>query len=250
MTAVAQGLVLAQRNFTRSRRNPASLVGSIVSPAIFFLGFYVVLKGVMEVPGFRWVDYLTPAVTVQAMLFAAMSSGFYVADDLQSGMYERTRSMPVSRLAPFIGRGVNDAIRAAVGVVVVCGLGAAFGFRFATVPSALAYSAVAIAFAVVLAAGAGLVGMVMSSPQATMETLMMPYLPLLMLSTAFVPAFRFPDWIEPFIVHQPVSRIADALRALSVGQFTTGTLVPALLWIAGLGICFASLAVRVHGGRR
>lgn len=250
MSVVDQSLVLARRNLLRSTRNPASIVGAVVSPAVFFLGFLAVLKGIMDAPGLPYVQYLTPAVTVQAMLFAAISSAYYVADDSATGILARARSMPVSRGAPVLGRSLNDVVRALVGIVVVVGLGHVFGFRFGSVAGALGYVAIAVGFAVTLALGTGLFGLKLSNPQATLEALSMPYLPLLMLSTAFVPADRFPGWIEPIVRQQPVSRIADALRALAGGSAPAATILPALAWIVGMAVVFGALCVRAYGRPR
>lgn len=248
MSALDQGLVLGRRNVVRSMRNPASISGAVISPAIFLLGFLAVLGRMMDAQGYDYVQYLTPAIVVQATMFAAMSSGYYVAEDAFTGMLSRTRSMPVARSAPVIGRAVNDATRAVVGLVVLVGLGSIFGFRFeGGVLGALAFCLLAIAIAVILSLGTGLVGLKIRDPRNTLELLTMPYLPLLMVSTAFVPAERFPSWLEGAVEHQPISRFADGLRTLASPEpFTAAALWP-VVWLIGLGAVFAALNLRAYG---
>jgi ABC-2 type transport system permease protein len=142
-------------------------------------------------------------------------------------------------------------VRALVGLVVIIGLGSIFGFRYeGGVPAALSFWALAVAVAVTLSLGTGLVGLAQANPQATLETLNLPYLPLLMLSTAFVPAEGFPSWLEGVVAHQPVSRFIDALRALASDDPFGAPLAWAVGWVLVLGAVFGVLAVRAHGRAR
>jgi ABC-2 type transport system permease protein len=248
VSAVAQGLVLGRRNIMRSMRNPASVSGAVIAPAIFLLGFLAVLGRMMDAQGFDYVQYLTPAIVVQATLFAAMSSGYYVAEDAFTGMLSRARSMPIARSAPVIGRSCSDATRAVVGLVVLCGLGTVFGFRFeGGIAGAVGFWVLAVAIAVTLSLGTGLVGLKIRDPRTTLEVLNMPYLPLLMISTAFVPAERFPSWLEGFVAHQPVSRFAEALRTLSSPDPFGRPVLWAVLWVVGLGLVFGLANIRAYG---
>ena len=129
-SAFAGSALLGQRAIERSRRNPASVLGAVVFPLLFFALFNVVLRRVMDAQGFDYVQLLPPTIVVQAMLFAGMSSAYYVADDRLSGITERFASLPIGRAAPAIGRALGDLARAAVSLVVVIGVGVAAGMRF------------------------------------------------------------------------------------------------------------------------
>lgn len=248
MSATAQTLVLTGRNLTRLRREPRSLLGAIVFPCVFFGGFLLVLRRIMEQQGIDYAQYLPPAVVVQAMFFTAMSSAFFVADDLQRGMLRRTRSLPVSRVAVVAARALADATRALVSVTVVVALGFAIGFRFEAGPvPAVGFVVLAVAFMATASVGFGLVAFSLRNPEATVQALSLPYLALLMVSSAFVPVDGFPGWMQRLVEHQPVTRVLDALRALAGGGPTAGEVTIAAAWLIGLAMVTIPLSARRYG---
>ncbi len=237
MTAVAQTAALTGRNLARLQRNPASLVGAVATPAVFFAGFFVVMRKILEAQGVDYEQFLPPAIVVQAMIFVAMSSAYFVADDREKGMADRLRSLPLAAGVPIAARVGADLARASISLVVVLALGFAVGFRFAAGPGpALGFVLVALAFAAALALAFGFLALVARRPEAAVQGLSLPYIFLFMLSVAFVPAQSFPGWLEPIVREQPVSRVIDALRVLSAGGPTASDLVVATAWIAGIGL--------------
>ncbi|MEM8902927.1 MAG: ABC transporter permease [Actinomycetota bacterium] len=250
-SAFAGSALLGQRAIERSRRNPASVLGAVVFPLLFFALFNVVLRRVMDAQGFDYVQLLPPTIVVQAMLFAGMSSAYYVADDRLSGITERFASLPIGRAAPAIGRALGDLARAAVSLVVVIGVGVAAGMRFdAGLVWIPLFVLVALLFSLAVALGMGLLGLSASSPEAAVSLATIPYLPLLMLSSGFAPIENFPDWLEPIVRNQPVTVTIDALRALAGDGDISSTVPVALAWTVGLAVLFAAVGVRVIGGRR
>lgn len=246
--ATAQARALLERNVTRLRRNPASFAGAVIAPTVFFLGFFVVLRKVIEAQGIDYPQYLTPAIVVQAMLFVGMSSAYYVADDAATGLAARLRAMPVASPAVVAGRVGADLVRAVVSLAVVVGLGFAVGFRFAAGPlPAVAFVLLTLAFAAAMAVLFGLVALTAGNPEAAAQTLSLPYVVAFMLSTALVPAERFPGWLEPVVRNQPVSQVIGALRALSGGGATARPVAVALAWVAGMlvvGVLLSARALR------
>lgn len=250
MSLLAQSVVLTGRNVTRLRRNPASLVSAIVIPVVFFLGFYCVLDQLLATVGLDFATYATPTILVQAMFFAALSSGVFLAQDVTGGMLQRARSLPIARSAPILGRLGADLVRGVISLTVLLVVAAAFGFRFrAGAAAAVAFVGLALLFLAALVAGCGAVALSARSPEAAVQTLFLPYLPLLMLSTGFVPAEQFPGWLQAFVRYQPVSETVEGLRALSAGGPTAGPVLVALLWLLGLLAGFTVLAARAYRTR-
>ncbi|MEM7322955.1 MAG: ABC transporter permease [Actinomycetota bacterium] len=244
-TLVADGRILGGRAMTKSARNPATIVGAVVFPVLFFVLFNLVFRRIMDARGFDYRQLLPSTVVIQAMLFAAMSSAYYVADDRRSGIIARLLSLPIHRAAPLIGRAVGDLSRAFVSVVVIAGLGLATGMRFERGWLwALPYIGVALFFCLAVSLGMGLIGYVAPTPEAAASIASMPYLPLIMLSSGFAPVEDFPDWLEPFVQYQPVSATIDALRAMTGDGAVGETLPLALAWSAGLCLVFAALGSR------
>jgi len=233
-----QALLLAGRN-VRHLRTPGSVIGAVVIPLVFFVGFSAVLGVLLAARGIDYAQYLTPAIVVQAGMFTAMSAGFAVSGDRHGGILTRYRSMSIGRPTVLAGRLGADAVRSLCSLLVVVLAGTVVGFRFgAGTYAALAFVGLALAFTLSLAIGAAALGVTSDSPEAVNATLQLPYLPLITLSSAFVPTDAFPDWLEPVIRYSPVTMVVDALRALA-GQGSPGPAVAgALAWIAGLGLVF------------
>lgn len=242
MSAIEDTRVLGARAVLRSRRNPASVLGAVVFPLLFFALFNLVMQRIMDARGFDYTQLLPSAIVVQAMLFAAMSSAYYVADDRLSGFTGRLRSMAIHRSAPMLGRAVGDTARGLVSLLVVLAVGLVTGMRFEAgwvwLP---AYVAVAVLFVVAASQAFSLFGQVASSPDAAVSLASMAYLPLLMLSSAFAPVEDFPDWLEPLVEHQPVTLTIDALRALTGSGDITSTVVASTAASVALIVVFALL---------
>jgi ABC-2 type transport system permease protein len=244
---VRDGGRVAGRNLRRYRRSPASVASAVVFPLIFFFGFLSVLRRSLEALGVDYAQYLPPAVVVQAMFFTAISSAFFLADDRQRGLLERCRSLPISRWAPLVGRVEADLTRSALSITVLVLAASLAGFRFeAGLVPAVGFFGVALLFTLAAAAACSLVGLAAPSPEAANSMLFLPYLPLLMLSTAFVPAVGFPGWLQPFVRWQPVSLTADALRALSSGGPTAAPVVRAVVVLSALAVVFGALGARAY----
>lgn len=245
MNALAGTVALTGRNVLRMRRNPATVTGAIVFPLLFLGLFHTVLDRTMSAMGFDYAQYLPPAVVAQAMFFAAMSSAFFLTDDRASGLFGRYRSLPIGRASPLVARAAADLTRASVSLVVVLIASFGIGFRFEAGPlAAVGFVVVALGFALVLILGCGLVGLHARDGAAAVAAVQMPYLPLLMLSSAFVPVSSFPDWMEPVVRNSPVSAVVDALRVLGGGGPTGSKVLVATVWCVGLAALFVVLGAR------
>jgi len=225
---------LAARNLLRMRRNPATVIGTFVFPVLFLVLFHTVLQRAMVAVGIDYAQYLPPAIVVQASFFAAMSSAFYLTDDRSRGIYARCRTLPIGRLTPLAARAIADMTRASISLVVVLVVSGLLGFRFlAGALPAIGFVALALAFALVLVLGCSLLGLYAGNAESAVALVQIPYLPVLMLSSAFVPVDRFPGWLQPIVGASPVTKVVDALRALSSGGPTARVVVIAALWCVG-----------------
>lgn len=237
-------VLLTGRNL-RLFGNPSSVLSTVVFPLVFFFGFLAVLDRLLTARGIDAVAFLVPAVVVQAMFFSAIASAFFLAGDRVSGMLARWRSLPLHPGSVIAARLLADAARAVVAIGVVVVAGTVVGFRFEAGPlAAIGFVAVAVGFAVVLAAGAGTIGLSSTDPEAVAATLSIPYLPLIMLSSAFAPVDAFPDWLEPVVAASPVTVTIDALRALASGGPTFTPLWQAGAWLAALLVVFSITGAR------
>ena len=243
--AFSDGLAVTWRNLIAVTRIPDAMFFSSIQPIMFILLFRYVFGGAIQVPGFRYVDYLMPGIFVQTIAFGAIGTAVGLADDMSKGLIERFRSLPMARSAVLVGRTTADLIRNVWVIILMTGVGYAVGFRVHTGFIAfMAGVAVLLLFSYALLWGFATIGLMASSGE-TAQLMVFPVLmPLTFASGAFVPVASMPGWLQAFARNQPVTAVVDASRALMAGGPTTEPVMKAVLWSVGLLIVLVPLAVR------
>ena len=244
-TVVGDALTIAWRNLLNIRRNPQLLVFATIQPVIFVLMFRYVFGGAINVPGVPYVDYLMPGIFVQTVVFGSLTTGVGLAEDLQKGLVDRFRSLPMSRSAVLLGRTLADLVRNVFVVSLMCLVGLAVGWSPTGDPLAVAAGLVLVlGFAYSLSWVFAIVGLSVRDSE-TAQAASFPILaPLVFASSAFVPVASMPGWLQVFAKHQPVSAVVNAVRDLTLNG-TAGThVVSAVAWIVGIVAVCAPLAVR------
>ncbi|OHV28978.1 hypothetical protein BCD49_06855 [Pseudofrankia sp. EUN1h] len=241
--------VLAERHLRLMSRRPASIISAIVLPLVFALLFFTVFSRVMRRGGIDYIDYLLPAVVIQAVFFTGMSSAILAAEDALGGTLRRLRTMSVSRPAPALGLLAAELTRSLLSLGVLLAIGAALGFRFHGGPwKALGFPVVMLAFAAALVTCHIALGLAIRRLEAVTTTTNLIYFPFMLLSNAFTPAAAFPSWLRPVVEQQPVSRVADALRALVAQDAALARpLLIAGAWLLGLAVVGVLGASRALG---
>jgi ABC transporter DrrB family efflux protein len=244
--AMRDALAVAGRNLTIYRRVPQLLVFSTIQPVIFVLMFRYVFGGVvgaaLTVP---YVDYLMPGIFVQTVVFGAIATAVGLATDVQSGLLERFRSLPMARSAVLAGRTLADLTRNVFVAVLMLAVGFAVGFRIHNgVPQLMAGMLLVLLFGYALAWIFATLGLLTGNPETAQAAAFPVLAPLVFASSAFIPVATMPGWLQAFAKHQPVSITASAVRALVLGGPTASYVWQCLAWCAGIVIVFAPLAVR------
>ncbi|HEV2311253.1 MAG TPA: ABC transporter permease [Acidimicrobiia bacterium] len=243
-TVLGDAITIAWRNLLNIRRNPRLLVFATIQPVIFVLMFRYVFGGAIRVPGISYVNYLMPGIFVQTVVFGALTTGVGLAEDLNKGLVDRFRSLPMARSAVLLGRTLADLVRNVFVVALMCLVGVAVGWNpTGGLLAILAGVALVLAFAYALSWVFAIVGM--SAPDGeTAQAASFPILaPLVFASSAFVPVSSMPSWLQVFAKHQPVSAVVDAVRDLTITGTAGSHLLSALLWIGGIIAVCAPLAV-------
>ncbi|MGZ6956218.1 MAG: ABC transporter permease [Acidimicrobiia bacterium] len=243
---VRDAMTMTWRNLVKLTRNPELIVFSTVQPIIFVLMFVYVFGGAIHVGGgVPYVDFLMAGVWVQSVTFGALNTGVGLAEDLQAGLIERFRSLPMARSAVLVGRTTADLVRNVFVVIVMTTVGFIVGFDYHTSAIALvAAMGTVLLFAYALSWLSALLGL--TAPNA--ETAQAAFFPivavLVFASAAFVPVNTMPGWLQAFASHQPVTAVINAVRVLTLGGPTTNKVLSALAWIAVMIAVFAPLAIR------
>ncbi len=234
------------RNLLALARTPETVFFSAIQPIMFVLLFTFVFGGAIHIPGVPYVDYLMPGIYVQTVTFGAMYTAVGLAEDLQKGLIERFRALPMARSAVLAGRTTADLVRNVFTVLIITLVGFAVGFRIGTnVGLFLCGVLMVLLFSYTVCWGFAFVGL--TAPNAeTAQLMVFPILfPFIFASSAFVPVSVMPGWLQAFAKHQPVTAVVNAARSLMTG----GTLHDptaiwqALAWCAGILVVMVPLAV-------
>jgi ABC transporter DrrB family efflux protein len=251
--AVVDALTITQRNLTVWRRVPAFLVFTLVQPVMFTLLFRFVFGGAIpvNVPG-GYVNYLMPGVIGQTAAFASFATAIALAREIQKGVLDRFRSMPMARSAVLSGRLTADTIRMLVTILVIVAVGYAVGFRFENgVGPAIGMIVLALLFGLTVCCVSAYIGLAIKDEEAVQAFGLIWVFPLTFVSSAFVPIASMPGWLQGFASNQPVTVVIDTLRYLALGPVPGATslqphLWQSLAWLAGTLAIFGPLAVRAY----
>jgi len=245
--SLADGLVLARRNLVQIPRIPELLVFATIQPVMFVLLFRYVFGGAIDVGGESYVNYLMAGIFVQTVAFGAVGTGVGLAEDLQKGLVDRFRSLPMARSAVLTGRTIADLVRNLFVVFVMLIVGILVGFR----PEAgLAGWAGAIGLLLLLSFSFSWIGatiaLLMRSTEAVQSAGFIWLFPLTFASSAFVQTDNMPGWLQTFADHQPMTQVIDAVRALLLGQPVGSHGWQALAWCLGILVVFIPLSVTLY----
>jgi ABC-2 type transport system permease protein/oleandomycin transport system permease protein len=260
LDAISDWRVLTKRNLLTYIRKPDLLVFSTIQPVLFVLLFVFVFGGAFEQilpPQISYVDFLIPGIFVQTAIFAALQTGVGLADDLQKGLIDRFKSLPMARSAVLAGRTAADSISVIFQVILMLIVAYLVGYRLheGLLESLLAFALIVLvgyAFTWV-AAFSGLSLKTIEAVQAATFTIVFPFV---FVSSAFVPVEFFREWLETIANANPVTIWVNTVRVLTLGELYTesdlfkgvpslGTLLwQSAAWIAGILAFFWFLGVR------
>ena len=127
--AISDTLTIARRDLLALFRIPTAIVFAMIQPVMFVLLFRYVFGGVIQVPGYTYVNYLIPGILVQTVIFGSVGTAIGLAEDLQRGLIERFKALPMARMAVLAGRTVADMLRNVMVLVIITVVGFLVGFR-------------------------------------------------------------------------------------------------------------------------
>lgn len=245
--ALVDGLVLAKRNLIQIPRVPELLVFATIQPVMFVLLFRYVFGGAIDVGGTSYVNFLMAGIFVQTVAFGSMTTGIGLAEDLQRGLVDRFRSLPMSRSAVLTGRTIADLARNAFVVVVMLAVGLLVGFR--PEGGAAGWAAaigLLLLFSFAFSWIGATIGLLVRGVEAVQQASFVWLFPLTFASSAFVPSSSMPGWLQAFVDRQPITQIVDAVRNFLLGQPVGPAGWQAFAWCLGILVVFVPLSVSLY----
>jgi len=255
--AVSDAFTIARRNLLKYIRIPTLLIFSTVQPIMFVVLFRYVFGGAIRLPpGLHYVDYLMPGIFIQTVVFGSTQTGVGLAEDLQGGMVERFRSLPMARSAVLAGRTLSDVVRNVFVVLLMTFVGFAVGYRIhGGIVEFLGAMVLAVLFGFAFSWIMAWIGLSAGNVEAAQAASFVWVFPFVFASTAFVPLATMPGWLQAWAKVNPVSVIVDGIRALTLhpqvaaavqGGSRSTHIWQALGWIAGILLVFVPLSVRKY----
>ncbi len=240
-------VAVARRTVRKFVRTPQLIVLATVQSAIFLVIFRYIFGGAINAGGLPYVDFLVPGFVTTGILFAGMGAAAGVAEDVEQGLFDRLRSLPIPRAAVLAGRCLADTALVTWSLVVGTALGFAVGFRMhGSVTAGLAAFGLCVLFSFAFEWVFITIGLVAGTAQAAQGMSVLLTL-LVFVSSAYVPVSSMPAWLQPVAEHQPVTQMVNAVRGLAGGPQVEALLDHTTAYYVGLSLVWAAAIVVVFG---
>ena len=246
-SALSATLTFGWRGMLKVKHVPEQLIDVTITPVMFTLLFTYLFGGAIAGSTSAYRDFILPGVLVVAVLFTTVYSGIAINTDVTKGVVDRFRSLPIWPSAPLLGALIGDMVRYLVAATVIIVLGLILGFRPDNgVPGVLASVALVVLFSFGLSWVFTSLGLVMRSPQATMNAGFMSIFPLTFLSNVYVEPDTLPSGLEAFLNANPISHLTSACRGLMDGSVDAENLIVVLGTTALLTAVFLPLTTYLY----
>ena len=248
--AFTQIMALAWRALIKMRRNPEQLVDVTAMPVLLTVMFGCMFAGAISGSQASYLPILIPGIIAQTIISGCVGAGVQLREDMDKGVFDRFRSLPIARIAPLAGPMLADLARYAIATSVTLTVGVVMGYRpGGGVPGVAAGVVLAVITGWSLAWIFLWIGTRAKSAGAVQGMSMMIMFPLAFLSNAFVPVSTLPGWLQTVTRVNPVSHVVSALRDLMNDGTVTAQVGWALLGCATVAAIFIPLAVRSYSRR-
>ena len=251
VSAISATATLAWRAMLKIKHVPFQLFDVTITPIMFTLLFTYMFGGALEGSPKVYIQYLLPGILVQTILFITVYTGVGLNSDIQKGLYERFRSLPIWQPAPILGALAGDLFRYSIAAMLIIVLGTILGFRPAggALGVLLAFGLVLI-FAFALSWIWIIIGMKVKTPESVMTTSFVFLMPLTFASNIFVRLETMPMWLRAVVHHNPVTRLSNASRGLMHGQAVGAEILWILVESAAIVAVAAPIALRMYHQER
>lgn len=242
---VRQSLSMGYRGLLKIRHNPEQLFDVVLQPIIFTLMFTYIFGGAISGNVHDYLPVIIPGVLVQTVILTSIVTGTQLREDMDRGVFDRFRSLPIARISPLAGALLADVVRYLIATVITFAVGIAMGWRPDAV-GVLASAALVLFCSFSVSWIFALLGALLRKASAVQGVSMLVLFPLTFMSNAFVPVDTMPGWLQSFVNVNPISHMVTAVRELC----DTGTAGVHVLWsLLGavlIAAIFAPLAVRAY----
>lgn len=253
VTHINDSLIMIKRSTTHIIRNTDQLLGTFFQPIMFLLLFAAVFGGAISLAlpeGVKYLDFLLAGIIVQTVAFGSTTTAIAVCNDLQKGIVDRFRSLPMSNLAVLMGHTVSDLFRNGISTIIMIIVGLIIGFRSsASFTEWLTIAGILVLFTLAFSWLSAIMGMLAKSVEGVQWISFVLVFPLTFASSAFVPTEGMPAALEFFARNQPITHIIEAVRGLMLGTPTGNHITMSIIWTLIVLVVAIPLAARIFRQR-
>jgi ABC-2 type transport system permease protein len=219
---ITDSLIMIKRSSRHIIRNTDQLLGTFFQPIMFLVLFSAVFGGAisMALPeGVTYLSFLMAGIIVQTVAFGSTTTAIALCNDLQKGIVDRFRSLPMSNIAVLNGHVISDMFRNSISTVVMLLAGVVMGFRSqASLTDWIVIAGILLLFTLAFSWLAAIIGVMAKSVEAVQWLTFVIVFPLTFASSAFVPTEGMNTYLKAFAENQPITQVVEAVRALILGQ--------------------------------
>ncbi|GAC84815.1 ABC transporter permease [Gordonia paraffinivorans] len=254
-----QSWIMVKRNMIHTKRMPEMLSDVTIQPIMFVLLFAYVFGASIQTDSGSYKEFLLPGIMGQTIVFTAFIVASGITADLEKGIIDRFRALPIQRSSVLIGRSIASLLHSSIGIVVMAVTGLAIGWRIRG-----SFAEAVLAFALLLLFGFAMIwfGILVGSWLRTVEAvngfMFSTLFPITFLSNAFVPTAPMPTWLRTIAEWNPMSSLVQAMRVLWGNGPAFGSdvalplqhpVISTLIWAVALTLIFAPFAIRAYNKR-
>ena len=247
------------RNLIHIKRMPEMLMDVTVQSVMFVLLFAYVFGGSIDVPGSNYKEFLLPGIMVQTMVFSSAVVAMGLTNDLQKGIVDRLKSLPISRSSVLVGRSISSLIHSSIGIAVMGVTGVLIGWRIrdGVVNGVLAFLLLLLFGFAMIWLGIW-VGSLMRTVEAVQGFMFTVMFPLTFVANTFAPTQDMPSWLRFIAEWNPVSAMTQACRDLWGNGLPAGAdaawplqhaVLASIAWSIIMTAIFAPLALSAYKRR-
>lgn len=245
--SIRHSLTMAYRGLLKIRRTPEQLFDVTLQPILFTLMFTYIFGGAISGDVHSYLPVIIPGILVQTVITTSIVTGVQLREDMDKGVFDRFKSLPIARIAPLAGALLADTIRYAIATVLTFAMGYLMGYR---PDGGLGNVALAAVLVIVCSWAISWIfaffGVIARTASSVQGISMMVLFPLTFLSNAFVPTDTMPRWLRWFADVNPISHLISAVRDLTNAGTAGWDMAISLIGAAVIVAVFAPITVRAY----
>ncbi|MDX3129646.1 ABC transporter permease [Streptomyces europaeiscabiei] len=246
-SALSASLTFGWRAMLKIKHVPEQLFDVTAFPIMMVLMYTYLFGGALAGSPEEYIQFLLPGILVMSVVMITMYTGVSVNTDIEKGVFDRFRSLPIWRPSTMVGYLLGDALRYAIASVVMLTVGMILGYRpDGGVLGVVAGVVLLIVFSFAFSWIWTMFGLMLRTEKSVMGVSMMVIFPLTFLSNVFVDPSTMPGWLQAFVNNSPVTHLASAVRELMAGEWPTAEVAWTLGWSALFVLVFGPITMRLY----